>query len=380
MLKSIFSRLSKKEESELISQFKKSQSFQESLIENFKEYINNLEGRIAVICHKDVDGICSAAIFSSALRKIKKKEVIMFKSYNYDKIFQDNLIKEIISKDIKRVIFLDMDLEKHINSIKKIQDFAQILIVDHHPSEISFSLPSVLIITSQMLKKNSYYPTSLLIYDLFCKIENISELDWIAAIGIISDNCYEHNSVFVNSVIKKYRFSEEKNIWDTTLGKAAKKIYYSLVYDKTNDILCYNTLLNSKSIENLSKLDKFYNIIEKEVSFYLDFRNSEFELYPELNLAFMKIIPKHDISSIIANILSKEKPNRTLIVITDTADKLVKISLRRQDCKIAMNELVKKATENLKEGSGGGHIASAGGYIRREDIQKFKNNVINLLK
>ena len=42
-----------------------------------------------------------------------------------------------------------------------------------------------------------------------------------------------------------------------------------------------------------------------------------------------------------------------------------------------MNLLLKNATKDLANASGGGHINAAGGSFMKQDLEKFKKNILN---
>src|SRR3989344_5338797 len=104
------------------------------LIENFKEYINNIKesDNLAVFYHAFcTDGLCSCVLTSKAITKIKgfkPKYHIHHLKYEID----DNTINFLKNKKIKKAIFVDLSLTARLDKIKEAEEFAEILIIDHH--------------------------------------------------------------------------------------------------------------------------------------------------------------------------------------------------------------------------------------------------------
>ena len=55
-------------------------------------------------------------------------------------------------------------------------------------------------------------------------------------------------------------------------------------------------------------------------------------------------------------------------------------SARRQDFKVKMNELLEEAVKGIPDSSAGGHIPAAAGSIPKSYEDRFKENIVKILK
>jgi len=76
---------------------------------------------------------------------------------------------------------------------------------------------------------------------------------------------------------------------------------------------------------------------------------------------------------------SFKMPNKTLVVCQQNG-KMIDISARRQDRKVAVNNLLIEATRGLQNATAGGHIPAAGARILAKDWNLFKQRIIRLQK
>ena len=54
----------------------------------------------------------------------------------------------------------------------------------------------------------------------------------------------------------------------------------------------------------------------------------------------------------------------------------MKVSSRNQSKSEDMGELMKKGVEGLEDSAGGGHVPAAAARFKREDLEKFKENIL----
>jgi hypothetical protein len=118
-----------------------------------------------------------------------------------------------------------------------------------------------------------------------------------------------------------------------------------------------------------------------ELNGFLADAEKKAEFFPESGLVWYETKPRHHIKSALVNRLSTEKfPDKTIIVVQDRGESELQISARRQDGKVAMNDLLEKAIEGIKGASAGGHKPAAGGKLPRKALKEFKKKIIWLLK
>ena len=93
------------------------------------------------------------------------------------------------------------------------------------------------------------------------------------------------------------------------------------------------------------------------------------------NLVFFKYAGDTSMSSDIANGLKYLFPNK-YVVVAYTKGSKINISGRGRNVK----DIILKSIEGLENSTGGGHDNAVGAQIRKEDIEKFEENVKALVK
>ena len=124
---------------------------------------------------------------------------------------------------------------------------------------------------------------------------------------------------------------------------------------------------------------KYKKYVKAEIEYWQSNVRRLAEFYPKQDLIFDFIKPKYQIKAAISTIMSYKYPHKTVIIAQDMNKGVVHVSARRRDNKVAVNNLLEKATHSLKDASGGGHSTAAGGILKAKDIFAFKENVLRLL-
>jgi nanoRNase/pAp phosphatase (c-di-AMP/oligoRNAs hydrolase) len=158
--------------------------------------------------------------------------------------------------------------------------------------------------------------------------------------------------------------SELKNISDE-IGSAL--VYYG------NDLMKVYDLVKEG---DLTEIKKVHKIIDAEIMKSVSRYNKEAEFYPEKNLYFGYFNPKFHLVSPISTIVSRQDSNKIYIFASDTENNMIKISARNQSGKEDVNLLMKKGINGLIGAIAGGHQKAAAGSIRKQDLNKFKENIL----
>jgi len=337
----------------------------------FVEFIGNLDetDKIAIIAHNDMDGMVSALI---AEKIIGKAEIIEF--FDYKKDFLLGFVPSLKEKKIDKLICLDLNLENEYLNLKEIEKFADILIIDHHRSKKDLNSERTVFLLTE---KNDV--ASFATYELFTKFQNLSELDFLVAIGVISDHSWDSHMDFISRIEKKYGFSKHQDIWNSKLGKFTTLLSNAHVYFKSTSkpIYFFENLRGIKKIEDIEKLKKYSTEVEEEIEQLENEFNEKKEKY--LWGYLYKVATKFKVASIVVSKLSDLEKDKLFIIYGEREGNLIKINARRQDGKLDCSELLKKAVSGLKEGNAGGHIPASGAEIRKEDLDKFKENLIKIM-
>ena len=354
------------------------------LIERFKEAVKKIskDDRVAVIHDADADGICSGVIAAKAIEILRKKPVDLIYTLQRSEIeISYKILQMLNANNINKLIITDAAVDQNPEAFKKIEDFAEIIVIDHHKILEDLNPDKTVFIKSQMIRPDidgSQYPASKLIYDLISDVVNIKHLEWIAAIGVISDASYKTWKEFVDRVLEKYNFEFKDNIFETEFGKIVSLVSYSESLKDQN--ACFQSIYNSADPKELKRKIESYEVVEHEITYWVDNHKDFAEFIPDIDLIIYELSPKYNLKSIIINKLSFELyPNKTVIGISKHGER-VTVSARRQDFKVPVNDLLADAIKDLPSSTAGGHIPAAGASFRKKDLKRFKDNIKQLLK
>lgn len=348
------------------------------MLDKFKEFINRISpsDRVAVIFHNDCDGICSGFIASESLTKLGHAPKLVLATSAASALSM-RLVKKLQRERITKTISLDLALDQVSEVVAEIASFSDLLIIDHHPLYKDIQTEKVTTIKSNPhLKIKRYFPASIMAFNLFSELVNIKNLDWVAACGIIGDSGYLQSKQFVNRVMRKYNIHPAQDLFSTDLGRSAA--YIGAAADITPDKIssALKTLKKVKSPKELvkSSLEKTFKKVEREIQHQMDLFEKNSETKDDTILG--EINSRFKVKSVIVTRLSMSKyPNKTVIILQKSG-KFYLISARRQDKKVAVNDLLERAVKGLKDAGAGGHKPAAGGFIRLEDLDAFKERVL----
>jgi len=165
------------------------------LIENFNSFFKTLtkSDKIAILHHTDPDGVSSAVLVNKLVKSMRNKSIDLRLNQRPEEYFiTNNTLKKLNEKKINKFIIVDLSVDQaNKDNILNIEKFADILILDHHKLYKNLNSNNTTHIKPQLVWENvkpEIYCTSKLVFDLGLKIANITQYDWIAALGIIGDN------------------------------------------------------------------------------------------------------------------------------------------------------------------------------------------------
>ena len=232
-------------------------------MEKIEKWLKEAEN-IFLVTHTDKDGICSGALFLKALDKIAQKNAekilasanILRKEEFYEKISKADLI-----------VFTDLPLDQSWDIANREIGNKKIIIMDHHIPFKNLNSSKIIHI-NPMFDREVYYPASKIVYDIFHK--EITEFDWMAAVGIIGDMGIKDNKKFLKQVMKKYGIvSKKKDMRDNILSKIDELVGSAMMYKGEKGAMeCLDICYNSKNPESIlrnEKLGKYREKINREV-------------------------------------------------------------------------------------------------------------------
>jgi single-stranded DNA-specific DHH superfamily exonuclease len=357
------------------------------LIGRFRNFINSItkDDVVAVLHHTDPDGVCSGVIMAKLVEKIRGKKIDLHINQAASEIaVLDSTVEALKNEKVNRLIITDLGVDQNPANIKEIEKFAEILVIDHHKVYNDISSERTIFLKPQFIsgKKPASYPTAKLCFDLASEMVGMDDVDWVAAVGLIGDCAFNEWKEFLDSVFRKYRIEKKQDIFGTELGSAASLISCAESFDSANASKAFEILYDSSGTAGIlnSPLQRYHEIVASEISYWEEHVNEFAEFFDDISLIFYLIKPKYKIKAPLSTRLSLKYPHKTIIVVQDTGKEIVGISARRRDEKVAVNELLEGAVKGLEKANAGGHIPAAGGKVRKEDLQKFKENIANFLK
>ncbi len=332
------------------------------------------EDRIAVVFHGDADGLCSGVNAARVVQLRRGRKPEMFFSQGSSEVeLTEKSIKKMRKGKINKIILVDLAVDQNPATIKKAEKFAELLIIDHHKIYKNLNSRKTTMVKAQYVssREPSKYPAAKLSFDLFSNCEDLSDLEWVTAVGIIGDSGLKHWRKFIvragrNNKLSLKKMKELKELISAVEAVDGRKLN-SLAKEFYKNIGSPNKILRSR----FKKYKKNYDAELKRLM--KGFKGAE--KYPEKQLIYYSFKSKYYIKSALINHISQKFPKKTLILVQDRGNTMLHISARRQDFRVKVNELLEKSLRGLN-GSGGGHIPAAGGRVSRKDLGKFKKRLL----
>jgi len=340
----------------------------------FKSLTKN--DRIALFHDTDPDGITSAKIITTALNQLGCKIVLYLSNQNKLHYIPDDKISLLKQHNINKLITTDKTVDSAPENIKKIEQFAEICVFDHHIIEHDISSKKTIFLKPQLIfdtKRPDRYCSAKFSYDILSRVANLESVDWICISGIIGDMAFPMWPAFIKKVFQKYHLKQEKDLFKTKLGLITELISFAEALGESDQ--CRNIILNANSIdETIQNLSKYHKV-KQEVDYYIDNLPKVGQWYNHKNLLIIEVTsPSHIKSMLSSKVAHSLFPHKTVIVTQQVGD-LMTISGRRNDCKIGMNILLKKSLGNI-HGNAGGHAPASGASMSLKDYPQFKQNLI----
>lgn len=335
--------------------------------QEFFDFLNSItkEDKIGVITHTDLDGMASA-IFLEKILESKDLKLNVLEFISYKKGMFEGPIRNLKSKGVTKLFLTDMNAdESDLEAFEDLRKEFDVFLIDHHP--ISSDLKD----KKKIIKSDTSDCSGLVLFDLGKECFNTKEWEWLVCATIISDWSFRNpenlkflQERFPNLTLENLDESEPKILSD--------KIGSAITYYK-GDLRKIFNLLKEKKLEDF---EKPYEVIEKELKENVERFKREAEYYPDKGLYFAYFTPAFPMISPIVTQISKQDPEHTYVFAADSKDNLIKISARNQSGKEDVNLLMKKGIQGLKQATGGGHLRASAASIRKQDLEKFKENML----
>ncbi|MDO8634010.1 MAG: DHH family phosphoesterase, partial [archaeon] len=182
-------------------------------LEEFTSFARDLgpSDRIAVLHDSDADGISAAVICARAIERLRGSPPDLVITQKKRKVsIEQETVKKLRQNRINKFITLDLAVDQGPKEFKPIEKFAEILVIDHHKVYNDLSSKKTVFVKASELSKKiepSKYATSKLVFDLFSKVTDLSDLDWVACVGMVGDFSVNAWKGFVRHVLKAKKLS-----------------------------------------------------------------------------------------------------------------------------------------------------------------------------
>ena len=334
---------------------------------------------LLLIHDADGDGISSAKILQAGLKQLGIKAKYHFAAFDRNKLFGDFLLKFIEQRKIAAIFTTDLNLlATNYVQQKEALKGKTFIVFDHH--ELQQNLDKNVLYFHPALtygfEDPSQYCTTKLVYDIMSEFADLTELDWVASIGLVADSTYRTWKDFVDNTTQKLGLPIPKNPFDSELQKVGSLLAYGLAMDKESAEKAIKTYFTAKSYTEAGKGLQQFEIVGDEIQHYVKHWSDFAEKHDDV--IFIKIESQYKINSLVSSRISVEHPHTTIIVgspnrsTEEKEEKFFSFSLRRQDKNVNLPKLLKEIATQLPGCLGGGHIPAAGAKCRLEDYEKFK--------
>lgn len=336
-------------------------------ISEIREHLEKSQNPVFLF-DNDVDGLCSFLLFRRFSEKGKGVPIKSFPSM--DKTY----VKKAIELGADAIFILDKPqvAKEFFDEIEKMN--IPIIWIDHHVID-NLYVPEFV---NYYNSKKTEMPTTYLCYQVTQKKNDL----WIALCGCIGDH-------YLPDFYKDFR-KEHPEL--AVKSKNAFEVLYNSEIGKVSRLM--NTGLKDRvvnvmaMIRNLSSAQGPYDVLQENAKNlimhkrfnYVERKHKKFiekakELEDDSNLLFFQYGGEMSISSDLANELSYLFPKKIVVVVYTSGAK-ANISARGKNVK----KIILKSIEDFEGSTGGGHDDAVGAMIKIEDVEKFRVNVIELVK
>jgi len=340
-------------------------------ISQIKEHLNKAQNPLFFF-HNDPDGLCSFLLLQRYIGRgkgipVKTSPELTVEYFRKVNELNPDYIFILDQPEVSKEFFAE------VNKIN-----LPIVWIDHHeinkkkiPKYINYYNPV-------FNRKKTNEPVTYLCYQISKKKEDL----WIGVIGSISDKFFpDFYSEF------------QKNFPDLALdSKDAFEIYYNSEIGEIAKIMNFGLKDRTTNVINMLKflvLTKSpYDVLEKNSKNYLMHKRSNelYDIYKKIiekaenqaknsgKIFFFKYGGNISMSADISNRLKYLFPEKIIVVMRVSGSK-INISIRGKKIRDKILNVIKE----LKDATGGGHEDAVGAGIRVEDLEKFKENLMELV-
>ncbi|MBS3147639.1 DHH family phosphoesterase [Candidatus Woesearchaeota archaeon] len=354
------------------------------LLERVDAFLRGItaEDKVVIVHDTDPDGICSAVIMAKCIERLRKRKIDLHISLDRKTHgISAAMISSFKKKKITKIITTDFSLEQDPETIKKLEKFASILVVDHHKVYNEIQSDKTLLYKPQFFTSIDppKYCTGKLAYDAANRVVNASDLDWMTAAACIADIATQPWEDWLSQVLSKHNIHitnfDNSELFKNRIGQVAATISSTEIYNQKLVPKCFDAFYVAKGPDDVlnSVFGKYKKIIDKELYKHLDLFETKAEIYGETH--FYELKSKYRVNSPLSTILGLKYPNRTILIV-NTTKPTISVSARRNDKNPPVNTLLENAIKGFKDANGGGHAPAAGAGFSKKYLKTFKQRII----
>lgn len=332
----------------------------------FFDFIDKIdeEDKTVILTHTDLDGIASAVFLQKILEgKEKKVSDIIFLDYRNN--MWEEWIFKLEEKEVNKIFISDIAADLlDLEGFEKLREKFDVFLIDHHPINPN------LINEKNIIKTASVDCSTYAIYLLGEGILNPNEWGWLVCATIFSEFSYKKLETF-EFMKKFYPTITMEDLASSVPGLNSRKISSALIYYENDKRKVFDLVLE----KNMEELEQAFEVVEGEIEEIVSGFMEKAEYYPEKKMYIYEIESKFNVASYVTTLVSKMKPDYSFISIVGRGS-MLKVSARNQSGKVDMGKLMEKGVFGFENASGGGHVEAAAARFKREDLAKFKENIL----
>src|SRR3989344_5671881 len=341
-------------------------------LSEIREHLEKAQNPI-FLYDNDVDGLCSYVLLR---RFIGRGKGVAVKSHPNIDVGYAKRVQEL-GGDYVFVLDRHNLGQEFVTEISMLQ--IPIVWIDHHEVVVEkYSYNMLHSYNPSRRKKKSSEPTTYLCYSATKRAEDL----WIVMIGCIADHYLPD---FVDDFVKNYSILWGKGIKDpfqalytTGIGQFARAISFGLKDSISHVVQLQNFLIACKTpydigqeLESKSAFGIKYRDILKKYNILVE----EAKTVAGDKLVFYNYSGQLSISSDLSNELSYIFPNH-YICVSYSAGVMTNISMRGDNVAKILAEILSM----LSKATGGGHRDAVGARINTEDLDRFRNALMERVK
>lgn len=323
----------------------------------FLERTNDKDNAM-IFTHTDMDGFAAGILLQDYLISKGAKTDVRIINYGITRISDTPLV------GVNKIFITDLAPDMIWEDLAKLKD-KEVFYTDHHKEDEDTPIPDFVFELRTL--SQGYIPSTRTVYELTEK-ENNGKL-WLATAGTLSDYAekYPENTEFLQNAYKKLGITQEE------LMKYLFKFNFALIGAPSLEKV-FAEVSKMKSLEDIAKLAKYYEPVEKDMERVREDYIKNRELFG--NIIYYNLETKYPgVKSAFINESSGKEKESVLVFSTKKGNEIVSLSARNQSRKYNVITVLKEGIEGLKDSKAGGHPAAAGAQILAEDLDKFKEKL-----